>query len=114
MPPGRAQLGPRFMYKRIGSIWTYEALGPEFDAKSVAVGRTWIGTGQFGYDRLIITPPTDDKTQGIYNYCYTRDQALYESVSYNRGTSWTTRLVSYYNQSSTGTEGPFNFLGRGA
>jgi len=80
---------PRYIYKKIGSTWTYTLLPANMDAMTT-------GSEQYSYthgcDTLLITPQHPflpyNTSQGIYNLIFVRDKKFKQAVSFDRGVTW--------------------------
>jgi hypothetical protein len=82
---------PRYIYKKIGSNWTYTLLPADMDAMLTGVEQY---SYKHGCDTLLITPEHpgySNTSQGVYNLIFVRDKKFNEAVSYDRGVNWTIR-----------------------
>ena len=81
---------PRYIYKKIGSSWTYTLLPADMDARSfLSPSDRYSYT--HGCDTLLITPERpgySNTSQGVYNLIFVRDRQFKEAISYDRGVTW--------------------------
>ena len=77
----------RYIYKKIGSNWTYTLLPSDMDASTTYETYSF----DHGCDTLLITPEHPDRStsQGVYNLIFVRNRYFNEAVSYDRGLTWT-------------------------
>ena len=79
---------PRYIYRKVGNIWSYTLLPSTLDATSSSQYK-YRGP-ETGTDSLLITPPHPNysSSQGIYHLMFIRDQSFKEAISYDRGITW--------------------------